>query len=477
MCYFKKLKKGDDVLNTFKERSNYLKAISLMSIFTFIFLGIEYLFVDMISLLVSENRVVLSQNYVLGMSCLGFILYPLYNRYFKGLPRKICIVISAIVIIGLITIIYLHPTYPLTLITGLILFLFLGGLGGVTSYKALCILPDQKYLARCVGLSYMIGILLQFINNNFISVSFIESIVLDIFMCLLMFILTTVPNTLNHHLDVSMVKKERQICGGLLILLVFMMSCVFSTLDNAVTLLHATGEVNVEELPRILLALSGFIGGIIFDLKERRFMSMTMYCVMVLSTICIVIIKYSELYLIGLIVFYMTSGFFVVFFTTSFMEIAMYMKFPDLWAGLGRGVNNLAAMLLTKGSLFFINSQEDLTAVILAICLFFFVSIIAFTYVIQRKKLIEKLSESRKALLTKEEKLLKIKEHYAFTPRESEVFEYLISTEDSVQDIANNMYVSKRTLERYISAIYKKTGVKSRVSLLNIYNNYENTLS
>ena len=85
-------------MNTFKERSNYLKAIALMSIFTFIFLGIEYLFVDMISLLVSENRVVLSQNYVLGMSYLGFILYPLYNRYFKGLSRKICIVISTTII-------------------------------------------------------------------------------------------------------------------------------------------------------------------------------------------------------------------------------------------------------------------------------------------------------------------------------------------------------------------------------------------
>lgn len=118
-------------MNTFKERSNYLKAITLMSIFTF-FLGIEYLFVDMISLLVSENRVVLSQNYVLGTSCLGFILYSLYNRYFKGLSRKICIVIST-TIIGLITIIYLHPTYPLKLLTGLVLFLFLGGLGGITS--------------------------------------------------------------------------------------------------------------------------------------------------------------------------------------------------------------------------------------------------------------------------------------------------------------------------------------------------------
>ena len=453
-----------------EEKINYIKVIMLMAIFVFIFLGIEYLFVDMISLLVSENTVVLSQNYVLGMSCLGFVLYPLYNRYFKGLSRRICIGISATIIVALITIIYLHPTYLITLITGLILFLFLGGLGGVTSYKAICILPDQKYLARCVGISYMIGIILQFINNSFVSLPLIENIVLDIFMGILMFILTTIPNTLNHHLDVSKVKKERQICGGLLILLVFMMSCVFSNLDNAVTLLHATGEVNIEEFPRVLLALSGLLGGIIFDFKDRRFMSMIMYCVMLLSTICIVVLKYSESLLIGLLIFYMTSGFFVVFFTASFMEIASYMKYPDLWAGLGRAVNNLAAVILSRSSLILINSQSNLMVVVLVICLFVLVTIIASTYGLQRKKLIEKLSESRMALLTKEEKLLKIKEQYIFTPREIEVFEYLTSTEDSVQDIANNMYVSKRTLERYISAIYKKTGVKSRIGLLNIYN-------
>lgn len=453
-----------------EEKINYIKVIMLMAIFTFIFLGIEYLFVDMISLLVSENTVVLSQNYVLGTSCLGFVLYPLYNRYFKGLSRRICIGISAIIIVALITIIYLHPTYLITLITGLILFLFLGGLGGVTSYKAICILPDQKYLARCVGISYMLGIILQFINNIFVSLPLVESIVLDIFMGILMFILTTIPNTLNHHLDVSKVKKERQICGGLLILLVFMMSCVFSTLDNAVTFLHATGEVNIEEFPRVLLALSGLLGGIIFDFKDRRFMSMIMYCVMLLSTICIIVLKYSESLLIGLLIFYMTSGFFVVFFTASFMEIASYMKFPDLWAGLGRAVNNLAAVILSRSSLVLINSQGNLMVVVLVICLFVIVTIIASTYSLQRKVLIEKLGESKIALFSKEEKLLKIKEQYTFTPREIEVFEYLTSTEDSVQDIANNMYISKRTLERYISSIYKKTGVKSRIGLLNIYN-------
>ena len=146
------------------------------------------------------------------------------------------------------------------------------------------------------------------------------------------------------------------------------------------------------------------------------------------------------------------------------------MKFPDLWAGIGRAVNNLAAVILSRSSLVLINSQGNLMVVVLVICLFVIVTIIASTYSLQRKVLIEKLGESKIVLLSKEEKLLKIKEQYTFTPREIEVFEYLTSTEDSVQDIANNMYISKRTLERYISSIYKKTGVKSRIGLLNIYN-------
>ena len=61
-------------------------------------------------------------------------------------------------------------------------------------------------------------------------------------------------------------------------------------------------------------------------------------------------------------------------------------------------------------------------------------------------------------------------EVFSFTERESEVFNRLVNTEDSIQMIAEKLYVSRRTLERHISAIYEKTGVKSRVGLLNLYN-------
>lgn len=45
--------------------------------------------------------------------------------------------------------------------------------------------------------------------------------------------------------------------GLLLVLLVALMTCVFSTLDNAVTLVHSSGETDIGQWPRALLALSG----------------------------------------------------------------------------------------------------------------------------------------------------------------------------------------------------------------------------
>ena len=69
-----------------------------------------------------------------------------------------------------------------------------------------------------------------------------------------------------------------------------------------------------------------------------------------------------------------------------------------------------------------------------------------------------------------EEKLRNFSELFSFTERESEVFDRLVDTEDNNQEIAESLFVSRRTLERHISAIYEKTGVKSRIGLLNLYN-------
>lgn len=62
----------------------HIYAIILMGLFTFVFLSVEYMFVSRLSLLVSQQRATLSQNYVLGVSTAGFLLYPLFKHFLNN---------------------------------------------------------------------------------------------------------------------------------------------------------------------------------------------------------------------------------------------------------------------------------------------------------------------------------------------------------------------------------------------------------
>ena len=79
-----------------KTISPYLYAAALMGMFTFLFLGAEYLFVNVLSGVVSEDKTVLAQNYALGISAAGFVLYPLSGRFQKDRLKAVCAVFGGL---------------------------------------------------------------------------------------------------------------------------------------------------------------------------------------------------------------------------------------------------------------------------------------------------------------------------------------------------------------------------------------------
>lgn len=432
---------------------NNIYIILLMGLFTFLFLGTEYLYVDLLSCIVSQDATVIAQNYALGASSIGFLLYPLLNRLIKSRFKNSSLLLTGLV--SIIGIVLLGTEY--TFIIGLVLFLFLGIIGSCVYYQSMCMLETDQYLARIVGISYFLGIMLQFISNNLIHTELIQSMLLGISLFILIILLIK-----NSSFSIQMIKEDKQekksnTVGIILIILVALMTCMFSTLDNAVTLVHAGGDMDIGQWPRILLALSGLVSGFIFDLQNRRYMGITMYCIMVLSTICIAILKFAGPFMLGLKIFYLSAGFFAVFFVTAFMEIARYMKISELWSGMGRAVNNLTAAIIASPVLALLSSDSNLSAIILILVLFVAVSIVSVIYTVWKNDFIKQQTIE---VIDEKEKLRKFSELYSFTDRETEVFEQLVNTEDSIQVIAENIYVSKRTLERYVSAIYEKTGVK-----------------
>ena len=208
---------------------------------------------------------------------------------------------------------------------------------------------DRTHLARMVGISYALGIFLQFLNNNLVDLETAEALILSLFALVALALLLKAERLCRQENaeaeepqspaieaieEDGKGTRKKIAAGGFLALLVILMACIFSTLDNAVTMHHAAGT-DIGQWPRLLLAVSGLSAGFLFDIRKRKFMTMMMYCVMLMSVICVVVLKLGGPFLIGLIVFYLSAGFFVVFFTTSFLDFARHMPTPALWAVWG----------------------------------------------------------------------------------------------------------------------------------------------
>lgn len=474
---------ADKAFTTVK-KTRFIYAVLLLGIFTFLYLGSMYLYVNMTALTANAKKAVIAQNYALGAGCAGFLLYPLFHRlrppqkargvwlFFFSLAAAVCIFL----ILG-------HISYLSSLLLGMVLFLFLGLLGGAVHYLFFKLAKERDYLARLVGISYALGIFLQFLCNNLVNIAMVEAMILSLFSFITAVLLAkaemlcrlettekeegTLPAEKG---ETGKTDRKKTAAGWLLALIVFLMACVFSTLDNAVTLQHAAGT-SIGKWPRLLLAASGLAAGFIFDIRKRKLMPLIMYCVLMLSVICVVVIKMGGPFGVGLLVFYLSAGFFSVFFTTSFVDLARHMKMPTLWTGMGRAMNNASAALFTHGSVSLLMSDSHgMATIILTLTLFVLISVLLFLY----SACMPTASDPPDDIptdLDPREALCIMSELFGLTSREIEVFDKLVNSEETVQEIADSLYLSRRTCQRYIASVYEKAGVKSRMGLYQLYIN------
>ena len=64
-------------------------------------------------------------------------------------------------------------------------------------------------------------------------------------------------------------------------------------------------------------------------------------------------------------------------------------------------------------------------------------------------------------------------EDFSLTEREKEVLRVLLVSEENVQDIAEQLLISRAALYRHIASLNEKTGTKSRIGLVQFYYTYQ----
>lgn len=495
------------------------QSLSALALFTFAFLGSEFFFDSRIGLLISAKGVVGAQAMILGASVVGFLTYAPISKLAGG--RRALRAVEAVgAIAALITIAAAESALAMQ-IAGCIAFFLLGSLGAEAHWSMARAFEGSPSLAKGAGAAYAAGILLQFLSNQFVSAGIAGAAVLCIGVAALAVFAAAgecgeetagqkSDGTTGEHAGGTaatessgqITRQEQSIRASLaaltkkahpeqtdtgsqqsapggaktairavwLLALVVLLACMFSTLDNVVTLANAQGSISVETWPRLFLAASGLAAGVLFDIRERRYMGFIMFAVTVLSTISILAVEAGASPVIGLIVFYVSSGFFVTFFTTTFLQLAPRMRTPQLWAGMGRAANNLCAFTVSGVSMML--TQSSIAAVMIASLILFVLVSVAFvgaglfrlpSTVGEREAIQAGLAAA--AAPTLEEVQAEFISRSGLTPREEEVLRAVTADERPLKQVADDLGISLRMVQRHLTSIYSKTDTQTRAGL------------
>ena len=329
----------------------------------------------------------LSQFPIQGASTLGLLAFPLKNRLVgeKGRP----VFMGAVTVLGVASLVgVVFASSPLVIAcTGAVEF-FLIGLAGATVYWATCVRSRSiARFATLIGGSHALGVLAQIPLLEFTSNHLVEAVVLSASIIALGVINARIWPPRSALAEFSAQREQRKgkrlesskFAGWRLdhmtprtaLIVIFALVLLFSVLFNTLYTFIYIGSPWTSQYtnitPRVLMAVGGFAGGVLFDLHRARYLGIAMFWMMLLSVGAMLGVEAGGPYVVGEVVYFLGSGVFMTFYTAVFVRIAQFLRAPDLWCSMGRALNNVTAIAIGAPALLVINLTSPIAVVVLLI--------------------------------------------------------------------------------------------------------------
>ena len=493
-----------------------IREILCLALFYFTFLAGEYLFDVRVAEFVPPSEVVIYESLIVGASVIGFFVRPLLY-YLR--PRAIDTTsdIAGVLLVAALLLMIMAVQFGVLIAGGLMACCTLGYCGSTAHANFARRFARTPYLARAAALSYGLGVLVQVLNHMVMPAGIPQQFVLVACAVVQVALLHDARRAKLRgesepglESDIAELSVDASEFGAkwqddsestaafrrAVVRLTVAIACltgVFAALNAGLTTSQAAGSVDLGDWSRLLMGVSALLAGALFDLHDRSYMNITMTCTAMLSSLSFFVLLVDGNggnALAAIAIFYLGSGFFVVFFTTKFAAISVYAHWSYLWPCMGRVINNVCAMLVTAPAVAIVSSQNVLLAAGAVLVLFVGIAIsllgqfghraddaavrgeLAFATDDLGADLAPAQSESAPAEApepTLDERLDAFVAAFGLTKRERDILEALVVSDKSVQDIAATLFLSRSTLYRHIASINKKTGADSRVALINFF--------
>lgn len=454
-------------------------SMAVLSFFYLAFLGVEYLFDEKVANLAGAGSVAMAESAVVGVSVVGFLLYPLTlklaaRRIKPSLLAAGGAAAACSVALGVaeqLTAIYVAGAAGLLCL----------GFVGAAAHDTVAREREDAGIASIVGVAYAVAIIVQVELQGLTEAGLMRAALLAA-ACLASAALAGVRAAAPKTPETA-ASDDAPATRALPVLaaIVALMTCIFSTLNVTLTGMHAAGQVDLGSWPRLLLAGSALASGFALDRLSRRYAPVAMALVSTLSCFAIFSAVSGGPALLCAAVFYLGSGAFVVFFTSAFMLAGRASAPSGLWPSAGRVVNNVVSLAVAAPALALVTRANGLA--VSAVVLVVLAVIYALVFLWLEKGTGPTVTGEPTAPVTPpapgappapvplgpDQKLAAFSSAFGLTERETEVLAALTTSDSSMQDLARQLYMSRTALYRHISSMCGRVGVDNRQALLLCY--------
>ena len=463
---------------------------------------------------------------------IGFLLFPISRRIFKTitLRKTLLNTLSVLFICSMIGMIFLPAGSYILILCDFISSLCIGYIGTAVYYSISSELYQYSHLGLIVGGCTSISILLQFLLQEMLQLRIPIIIMLTVIFILLLYLILRKKDQVIFN-DLLPYAEETpnyntSIRRKVIYAVILGLSFYVMALLNETTYFYA--ETNFMSFPRLFVIVGYLFVGLAFDIFGSRFIHIFGLCAMVVCFACTYSPDYPN---VRFSLFYFIVGAMTGYLILSFLSLAPKTKNPDLWVSFARIIN----ILETFAGLYLTQRIGQHTYLIILILALLFIGAIEFAIAdlltqyqldaAEQEHNTPTLSYLRKLALFENassdhvtadhaasdhipsdkdstfeqsipsnapaadtitdpssdiitdktaDKFLAFTKAYHFTPRECDVLKELLTSDDTMKNIAEALGISERMLYRYMNNLYQKTGAETRAALMKLY--YESTM-
>lgn len=350
-------------------KNTFIAMVSL-ALFYFIFLESNSFYLSSMSSFSLEPGFVTTIVPIMGLNALGFLCYPLYSLKLSRRKRRGTALAFAILWVASL-IVAATASSPIAIVgAGYLSFFIMGVLGGGAYFGVAMMLVQSNRLITCVALAHAAGILLHLIcfhiplgragDAAFLGLGIVAFSLVALFGWPSLRVpregtaVDSVGNPIyprkifdlqGFAASPSLLQEPRRFAVQLVALTV-LLAVLFNVLNSITSLGVPWVNQYAEVWPRLVVAVCGVVAGVFFDIDRRRHMGTVVLCVAFLATAAALAAESGLNITVCRVVFYAGSGIFAVFYLSLFIWLAAYMQIPQLWAGMGKLISNVVALVV-----------------------------------------------------------------------------------------------------------------------------------